>query len=211
MNLTGERILQAQRTATQTTLTKIPYYKFSCVLKLLESLVKRYPYIKHTHQIWGYVLFTFLPQYIRMLPFMTNWSALDRIFLIFAKLMFWFSFLSLLAILCQFSFLFFANNRLSVGVSKYISVKVVITQPNSLPQSKAGKHHLCCAVEFRIELSPKQWKSFPKITRQMVAKQEKVLSQEILLPGLLDWIDFGDKRGNLKVDGLWFRSCQIQT
>ena len=40
----------------------------------------------------------------------------------------------------------------------------------------------------------------------MVAKQEKVLSQEILLPGLLDWIDFGDKRGNLKVDGLWFRS-----
>ena len=107
MNLTRERILQAQRTATQTTLTKIPYYKFSCVLKLLESLVKRYPYIKHTHQIWGYVLFTFLPQYIRMLPFMTNWSALDRIFLIFAKLMFWFSFLSLLAILCQFSFLFF--------------------------------------------------------------------------------------------------------
>lgn len=154
MNLTGERILQAQRTATQTTLTKIPYYKFSCVLKLLESLVKRYPYIKHTHQIWGYVLFTFLPQYIRMLPFMTNWSALDRIFLIFAKLMFWFSFLSLLAILCQFSllfFFFFANNRLSVGVSKYISVKVVITQPwfFATEQSRKAPPTLCSWVQDR--------------------------------------------------------------
>ena len=49
----------------------------------------------------------------------------------------------------------------------------------------------------------------------MVAKQEKVLSQQILLPGLLDWIDFGDKWGNLKVEGLWLRSWtpyyQIQT
>ena len=37
----------------------------------------------------------------------------------------------------------------------------------------------------------------------MVAKQEKVLSPEILLPGLLDWIDFGDKWGNIKADGFF--------
>lgn len=131
MNLSRARILQAQRTAIQTTLAKIPYYKFSYVLKPLESLVKRYTYIKHTHQIQG-VCFTYVPTTIyEDAPFhhklistgynLFNFCQIDVLI-----------FISLITgniMPISFFFFFFANNRFSVGISKYICIKVVITQP----------------------------------------------------------------------------------
>lgn len=78
MHLSGARTLQAQRTAIKTTWPKISYYKFSYVLKLLESLVKRYTHIKHRPWITFAAIYIPITIY-KDAPFTTNWSALYTI------------------------------------------------------------------------------------------------------------------------------------
>lgn len=158
MNLSRARILQAQRTAIQTTLAKIPYYKFSYVLKPLESLVKRYTYIKHTHQIQG-VCFTYVPTTIyEDAPFhhklistgqnLFNFCQIDV--LIFISLITG----NIMPISFFFFFLPIIGSQLE-SLSTF-ALRWLLPNPGSLAQSKAGRHQLCCVDELRIGLAPEQ-------------------------------------------------------
>lgn len=60
----------------------------------------------------------------------------------------------------------------------------LLSNPDSLAQSKARKHHLWGKVKIKVGLFPEQC---PKIIRQMRVKQEdKLLNQEVLLLDLLN-------------------------